>query len=228
MKNLLLLHGALGSKEQFNSLNEQLKNDFSLHTLSFSGHGEHACEDVNFSIELFCKDVENYLSENKIDSVDIFGYSMGGYVALYFARKYRERHIKIFTLATKFDWTMESAAKESSMLHADTIERKVPVFAGMLAKRHGEAYWKHVVNKTAVMINEMGKKNPLSQEDFTQIKHPVLLGLGDQDKMVGLDETEKIGKLIPNSHVLIMPETPHAYEKVNYELLAIEIKTYFS
>ena len=38
-QKLLLLHGALGSKEQFTALNEQLSSEFEVHTLDFEGHG---------------------------------------------------------------------------------------------------------------------------------------------------------------------------------------------
>ena len=85
MKHLLLLHGALGSLEQFDELETRLSKKFIVHTLNFSGHGGLPIPEEGFSIELFAKDVLNYLNNKKIDSINIFGYSMGGYVALYLA-----------------------------------------------------------------------------------------------------------------------------------------------
>ena len=42
MKNLLVLHGAIGSKSQFDSIASLLDNQFDIHLLNFSGHGGEA------------------------------------------------------------------------------------------------------------------------------------------------------------------------------------------
>jgi len=39
MEHLLLLHGALGSKEQLAALALKLKDKYVVHTLNFNGHG---------------------------------------------------------------------------------------------------------------------------------------------------------------------------------------------
>jgi len=90
MKNLLILHGAIGSKSQFNSLASLLNNQFNIHLLNFSGHGGEAFKE-NFNIPQFADDVLVYLEQQKVESIDIFGYSMGGYVALYLAKTIRKK-----------------------------------------------------------------------------------------------------------------------------------------
>ena len=125
MKNLLVLHGAIGSKSQFDSIASLLDNQFDIHLLNFSGHGGEAFKE-NFNISQFADDVLTYLKLNKIASIDIFGYSMGGYVALYLAKNHPEKVGKIITLGTKLSWTPDIAAKETKMLVADKIEEKIP------------------------------------------------------------------------------------------------------
>ena len=39
MKKILLLHGAIGAASQLDKLKEELKDNFEIYTLSFSGHG---------------------------------------------------------------------------------------------------------------------------------------------------------------------------------------------
>jgi len=85
MQHVLLLHGAIGAKDQLQPLAEKLKNDFTVHSLSFSGHGAETMPGI-FSIETFAQDVLNYLQKNDLKQVSVFGYSMGGYVALYLAK----------------------------------------------------------------------------------------------------------------------------------------------
>jgi pimeloyl-ACP methyl ester carboxylesterase len=83
---------------------------------------------------------------------------MGGYVAIYLARYYPESVNKIITLATKFIWNETIAAKEIKMLNADKIEEELPDFAVALHKRHAPDNWKTVLEKTAAMLIEMGKR----------------------------------------------------------------------
>src|SRR5690606_24344812 len=117
---LLLLHGALGSSEQFLPLQEILSSDREVFTMDFEGHGKSESKG-NFTIELFTQNVIDFLKENKILKVDIFGYSMGGYVALNLASNYTDLAGKIITLGTKFDWPTAFAEKEIKMLNPHQI-----------------------------------------------------------------------------------------------------------
>jgi pimeloyl-ACP methyl ester carboxylesterase len=226
MKNLLLLHGAIGSSKQLEPLKNILSNDYDVYTLDFSGHGGNTIPVEDFSIDLFANDVLKFLDETAIDKIDVFGYSMGGYVALYLARFYPEKVNKIFTLATKFDWNVEGSVKEAAMLNAETIALKIPAFAEELAIRHQPADWKILLQKTADMILAMGKINVLTDADFKEIKHSVLIGVGGKDKMVSQEETLHVQQLLSNSNYILFNETPHPIEKVNMQLLADEIKKF--
>jgi pimeloyl-ACP methyl ester carboxylesterase len=227
LKTILLLHGALGSKEQLNPLRELLKDDFNVFTLSFSGHGGNTVPHEKFSIELFAKDVLAFLENHHLISTSVFGYSMGGYVALYMARFFPEKMERIFTLATKFNWTPESAAHEAGMLEPEIMERKIPAFTQTLGLRHGAENWKKVVLKTAEMMRDMGHQNPLSADDFKKIKISVTLGLGDSDRMVSREEAELIQRLIAKSEMVIFKDTPHPIEKISMRMLADEIMLRF-
>jgi len=251
MKNLLILHGAVGSQKQFldlsNLLNDTQNSNFSdykIHLLDFSGHGgrefgrEFGGEfDREFSINKFTNEVADYIAENNVSELDIFGYSMGGYVAINLAlnlskninkpNNYNFKINKIFTLATKFEWSEAIAAKEIKMLDADKILEKIPKFAEELQKRHYPNDWKEVLDKTAKMMIEMGKNNPLKLEELNQIQTEIRIAIGDSDTMVTLQETINVFNNLPNSSLLILPNTPHPIEKVNLERLTYEFNQFF-
>ena len=190
MKDLLLLHGALGCKKQFDGLKLLLENKYKVHAFNFLGHGGKATNKA-FSNKLFSENILQYLNENEIDSCDIFGYSMGGYVALFCAKKHPNKIDKIITLATKFDWTPETAAKEIKMLNPKIIEEKVPKFATMLRARHEPNDWKVVLQNTADMMHGLGNGNALNEDDFKGIKNEVLVAVGNEDKMVSIEESKR-------------------------------------
>lgn len=225
MQKLLLLHGALGSAAHFTHLKELLANTFQIHTLNFESHGGREVVDT-ISIPGFAEEVLAYLNQNGIDKISIFGYSMGGYVALYLAKQQPDRIDKVFTLATKFDWIPQGAAKETAMLDPIAINEKVPKYAAALEQLHG-SNWKELMRKTADMMLGLGNNPTLKDADFTTIKTPVLLAVGDKDAMVTTTETEKVHRLIPNSGFLVLPDTIHPIDRVNQEELANRILEYF-
>ncbi len=226
MLPILLLHGAIGAMDQLEDIEINLAGSFLVHRLNFTGHGGSPFDDQPFSIKLFAEEVINFLDKNEIASIHIFGYSMGGYVALYLAKYHPQKIKKIITLATKFNWDEAIAANEIKMLNAEKIEEKLPAFASTLQKRHAPNNWKTVLEKTAAMLLEMGKDNPLKKGDYLNIQHSTLLMLGDSDKMVTLDETLEVYKNLPNAQLAILPNTAHPIEMVNADKLVYELKAF--
>jgi pimeloyl-ACP methyl ester carboxylesterase len=227
MQKILFLHGAIGSTKQFEILIPLLSNQYVIHTLNFSGHGGKSIPVESFSIELFANDVLKWMQENKIETINIFGYSMGGYVALYLAKQHPEKVGKVFTLATKFNWNPQGAAKDAGMLNPEKIAEKVPSFAKALEEKHGEN-WKTVLMKTAEMMINLGNCPALPLTSLPEIQLPVLISVGDKDNMVSLEETIAAYRQLKNGQLLVLPQTQHPFEKINAEKIAEEIKHYFN
>lgn len=224
--NLLLLHGALGSAETVQPLAGALNETLSVHTLDFAGHGGTDMPE-RFSIALFAEQVKTYCNLHGLQPVSIFGYSMGGYVGMYLARQHPELVQGVATLATKFHWDEATSAREVKMLQPDAMEQKVPQLAAQLQQRHAPNDWKELVRKTAKMLTSMGADNPLKPEDYTAIQTPVLIMLGDRDKMVSMEETINVYKSLPQAQLAILPATPHPLEKVDVDALAFLLKRFF-
>lgn len=220
MQHLLLLHGALGSKDQLQPLERAFENLFQVHTFNFSGHGGRPFSDSTFSIPYFSEQIAAFMQETGITQAHIFGYSMGGYAAMYLAKQHPEKINKLITLATKFHWDEKTAAREVKMLDGKTIQEKVPAFAAQLQQRHAPNDWLLLLDKTSQLLADLGKRNTLQLEDYATITTPCLLLLGDRDKMVTLDETIAVYKQLPHAQCGILPGTPHAFEQVNMPLLA--------
>ena len=225
--DLLLLHGALGSADQYADLLPMLVNSTGIHTLDFEGHGHAAPRNRPFKSEYFVKNILDYMAEKGLAMVDIFGYSMGGHIGLCLARKHPERVRRIFTFATKFNWTPDTAKKEASYLGPDLIARKAPEFARALEARHGADRWKDVLKKTKEMTLCQGSEKTLTDQDFQQISQQVRLSMGDRDKMVSLEETIRIFRLLPHAQLQIFPSTPHLIEQTSAKMLANAMASFF-
>jgi pimeloyl-ACP methyl ester carboxylesterase len=227
MQKLLFLHGALGSAENFTELTQLLASDFEVFTLDFEGHGLNQTSDDPLTIAGFAQQVLYFLDENKIEKMNIFGYSMGGYVGLYLAKHHTERIERLFTLATKLDWTIEGSQKEASLLNPEIIKEKVPKFAAALEKLHGNNLG-NLMFKTAEMMLELGKTPAMKNDDFSQITTPTLMAVGDKDNMVSIEETLIVYRQLLTGQFLVLPNTQHPIERVNQEELAHQLRKYFS
>jgi pimeloyl-ACP methyl ester carboxylesterase len=226
MKPLLLLHGAIGNRSQLQPLQQCLSKYYDVHVLNFPGHGN-AVATAAFSIPSFADHVKNYIEEQALEQVSIFGYSMGGYVALYLAAHFPGLVVGVATLATKFQWTEEVASKEVKMLQPDVILQKLPSFAQTLEQRHTALGWKKVLSQTADMLMAMGRQNVLTLEEYTRISIPVMLMLGDRDRMVTVEETMAVYKQLPNSSFAVLPKTSHPIEAVNSNMLSFLLQHFF-
>ncbi|MBS1771970.1 MAG: alpha/beta hydrolase [Bacteroidetes bacterium] len=220
MKTILLLHGAIGAADQLETLQQKLATQYKVLTMNLSGHGGKPYSEKGFSIPVFAEEVKSFIREQNPEQVSIFGYSMGGYVAMYLAKHNPEMVESIVTLATKFHWDEPTAQKETGMLNADVISDKVPAFAKALEGRHAPNDWKGLLDNTKEMLTAMGNNNPLSLDDYATINTNSLLLLGDRDKMVTLKETVDVYKALPKAQLGVLPATPHPIEQVNMDLLS--------
>lgn len=225
MQHLLFLHGAIGAKDQLEPLATELKSKFHVHCIDFNGHGKASGADKNFSIEGFAHDVIKFLDNNNIERAAIFGYSMGGYVALWLAKNYPQKLVRIITLATKFHWDEATAAREVKMLNADTIEEKIAEFAAQLNRRHGPN-WKLLLEKTKHLLLQLGNSNILQIADYACISTPCLLLLGENDKMISQEETTAVHKALPDAKYISLPNTSHPIERLDLPSVADIIRKF--
>lgn len=218
-ESILLLHGALGTQAQFDSLKSILADQFTIHTMDFEGHGAWAAT-APFTMQRFTQNVIDYLNEQQIVKIHLFGYSMGGYVALQVAKEMPEKVDRVMTFATKFDWTPESAAKETRMLNPEKIAAKVPAFARSLEQAHQGNDWKGVLNRTADMMIGLGNGNGLQEEDMRQIQHDVQVTVGSNDRMVGSSESSKWAAFLPQGRFMELDGFEHVLLKNDQSSLA--------
>lgn len=226
-KNLLLLHGALADKTQFDSLFPSIKDKFSVYTLDLDGHGSSQLHHQHFRIEYFVETVLRYLDEHSLPRVDIFGYSMGGLVGLNLASKYEERVRSVFTLAVKFNWRPEFAQKESAFLKPEYLLRKVPHFAKILKERHTAFGWRNVLDRTNEMFEYLGNSTTINASDFQTLSIPVRVSVGDKDQMVSIEETVEVFRHLVKGQLQIFPNTLHPFEKISLEELSASINSFF-
>jgi pimeloyl-ACP methyl ester carboxylesterase len=225
--NLLMLHGALGSAAQFEPIIPLLADHFEVYFPDFEGHGPRKSKRA-FRIDNFAENALTVIDEQIKAPVDVFGYSMGGYVAAWLAHQHPDKVQRILTLGTKWLWTPPDAAREIGMMDADAIEAKVPQFAQMLKTRHSALGWREVLIRTCQMIAQLGASNMLTEEVLKAIQHPIRIAVGDRDSTVSVEESTRVFRVLPNAQLEVLPGTLHPIDKVGAERVAALITDWAS
>lgn len=227
LKNIVLLHGALGTKNDLLPLKNLLLPKYNVFSFNFSGHGDNT-QEHDFTIKQFTLNLQQFVEENNIESTFIFGYSMGGYVALNYALQFPQKVEKIFTLGTKLEWNEEFAAKQAKFLNAEKLLEKVPAFANYLASKHQPNNWKIIVEKTAGMMQLLGSNPLLNNNTLPKIETPTYIAIGDKDDMVTKEESEWAVSLLQNANFNTIIDTPHPIEKVNHSTIVAAVTEWFN
>jgi len=228
MQHILLLHGAIGSAEQLHPLRDRLaSSQYHVHSFNFSGHGGKPVSEP-LSMELFAEETFAYIKSHALNNLHVFGYSMGGYVAMYLSSVHPGLIGKVVTLGTKYQWSPETAAREVKMLRPEIIEEKVPAFAAALAKKHGNNNWKPLLAATAAMLLQLGDSPLLNTARLQKISSEVLLMIGEKDNMVSPEETTATAQQLQKGSVQILTNTAHPIEQVDINMLSEKILSFFS
>ncbi len=222
------MHGALGSKAQLAPLAAALPKHVQAHTFDLQGHGPTAMPPQGYHIPDFAQQLHTYIKKHNLQPANVFGYSMGGYIALYLAAQHPQAIGRLMTLGTKLNWTPQGAAKEAAMLNHEKISQKVPAFAKTLQQRHAPNNWITVLENTAQLMHNLGSSNLLSQQVLAAIQPPVTIGWGQADNMVTEQESALAAKALPHGQLWVAPDTPHPIEKVPLPQLINKISQFFS
>ncbi len=222
----MLLHGALGCAADFIPLQTALDGKPPSVAIDFPGHGALAASNIEqFAVEDFAEALYRYSADD--EPLDILGYSMGGYVALYFAARYPERVRHLFTLGTKLDWTPDIGTREAARLSPEHVLNKAPHFAVLLVQRHGADYWTQNMTRTAAMLRALGEAPLLTEEQFSRIQAKVCIARGSEDLMVSSEECLQAARQLRRGVYLELHGQPHLLEQCDTGVLVAAVREFF-
>ena len=224
---LVLMHGALGSRAQVAGLAGALESRFAPYAFDFLGHGS-ASLTGPLTMERLVDQAADYLRTHGLAPARLFGYSMGGYVALQLAAAHPELVHSVATLATKLLWSPEVAAQLARMADEQTIAAKVPKLAAALQLEHTAIGWERLCRETRDMFATLGERPLLADTSLAGIAQPVRLMLGDRDDTVTLAETVNAFAVLPKGELEVLPRTGHPFQRVDVERLAFSMGRFFA
>ena len=214
---LVLLHGAYMTIDLMGEIVPALAESRQLIAVELQGHGHTADIDRPLSYELMADDIAALIEHLAFEKADLFGYSMGGGVALQVAIRHPEVVRKL---------VVASASYTSEGMHPGLLEM-IPTltpeaFAGSPIE---EAYLRSAPNPddfpTLVAKMKRLDMEPFAwpAEDIGGIAAPTLLIVGDSDA-IRLEHAVELFRLLgggamgdlaglPKSQLAVLPGTTH-------------------
>lgn len=227
MKDLILLHAALGNKDQVRPLGNLLSKDFVVHYLDFEGHGLDSNSIHPFSLSRFSDQLKEFIELNNLENPHVFGYSLGGYVAIFNAFSYPSMVGDIACFATRWDWNLDFSAKEARKMDPDFLESRAPVFVLQLQEKFGLNNWRTVVQRTSQLFKVIGHDSYLFEQNLTHVQNRVLLLRGSNDHMVSSFESERMANKLPHGKYLELGGFGHDLAGMDMQRLADSLNSFF-
>ena len=233
---LVLLHGAFSAiGTSFGKVLPELAKTRQVIAFELQAHGHTADIDRPLSSEGMADDVAAAIKELGLEQADVFGYSMGAFVALHLVLRHPELVRKLvvasvsYTLSGVHPGLMDGLGEMTPDLMFgspwhDEYLRIAP---------HPEQFARFFAKKT-----EMDRQTrDLSPEDIRGIKSPTLIIIGDSDLIRPEHAVEMFRLLgggvfgdtpagLPNSQLAVLPGTSHV-SIVNRSELLIPMITSF-
>ena len=205
---VVLLHGAFGTAEGWAGVLPTLSKSRQVIVVELQGHGRTGDIDRPLSFAQMAEDTAALLQQLKIKKADVFGYSMGGGVAIALAIKHPDLVRKLAILgagtgATKDTYTPEAYQQFKSITPENFNFPQVKDPYTRLAPDPSK--WPVLVSKIIKMDDDF---KGFAGQDVSSIKAQTLVMLGDRDGLRA-EHAVEVFRLIPNSQLAIFPGGDH-------------------
>ena len=206
---------------QIESLSERFR--FIVPDLQGFGRSDSPEDRSSYSVETYAEQLRELLDHLAIDRAVLCGLSMGGYVALAFARKYPDR-VRALVLAdsrAEAD-APEGKAKRSAQqaqVEAEGIDRLIETLAvALLGQPTRDKKADVVARVKELMVNppagfigalEAMKNRPDSTDLLSAIRVPTLVVVGENDALTPPEASRAMHERIAGSRLVVIPEAGH-------------------
>jgi methylmalonyl-CoA epimerase len=224
---LLLLHGAAGSTAlETTPLMRKLEATFRVLAVDFTGHGQSSMpDDPEFTADLFADNARAALDHFGVEAADVFGFSMGGNMALQTARRHPDRVRRLAVHGANVAWNDDLVDAMVSRLNADVIASRQPATARRLAAAHSD--WKQLFAATQDFVEQLPALTQEMLDASAALDHPVLVSAVDEDDLFPLETPLTLHRQLPNARLAILPGRRHALPDAPLSHLADLLREFF-
>lgn len=223
-KPIVFIHGFPYDSTMWKDTTKALKNEFKCITYDVRGLGKSKIGDGIYTMESYVDDLYNLIKKLKLKKPVICGLSMGGYMALRFAEKYKEDYSALILMDTKADGDDNTnKLKRAGIIEKINNGKSNKFVEEFVTNCFSVDAPKDYPKLLKATIKQSKKNSPkgikgatialLSRTDtndfLKEISVPTLLICGAFDKLTPPKVMREMGEKIPNSEIAIVPRSGH-------------------
>jgi len=221
---LIILHGLLGSSDNWHSLSQLLGKHYHVFALDARNHGRSPHSD-QFNYQAMAADVAEFITKQRISSASLMGHSMGGKTAALTAllypelveklividiapRSYKAHHDQVFNALTSLNLSTFEFRKDID----EALTLKIPeapvrqfLMKNITRDESNGFRWKmnlEVIEKNYAQINEELPRDK-------QFNKPTLFIRGDNSDYIQMDDLPVISQLFPKAELVTIKDAGH-------------------
>ena len=215
---LVLIHGFPLDLSIWDSVVPLLENDFDLIIPDLRGFGESSTVDTPYTMLDFANDIAGLLDFLGVEKAAFAGHSMGGYVALAFAKEYPERVSGLALVSSQAAADAPERKAGRYKTAKDVLEKGVDVVAeAMTPKLSANEKVQEFAKLLMKAQNPAGVIGALKamaeREDFTgilpQFSFPIVLIHGDADGLIPIERAKEIKSIMPTAQLIKLKKAGH-------------------
>lgn len=240
---IIFIHGFPLNKSMWDLQLEALREEYRVIAYDIRGHGDSEIGYEDFSIDLFANDLISFMNSLNIKRAVICGLSMGGYIALNAIGNYPERFDALILSDTQCA-ADTAEVREKRLVAIESIKQNgledyahesiKNLFApiSLLSKETEIAsVRKMVVNTSKLSIYNSLHALAIRKDTsgiLSDIKIPVLILVGEEDKITPPEMAESMHGKIKNSQMYIIEHAGHLSNMENPFEFNYQIRKFIS
>lgn len=208
---LVLIHGYPLDHSIWSDVVPLLENDFDLILPDVRGFGESATVETPYSMTDIAADLAAILDSIGIQKAAFAGHSMGGYVALAFAKAFPDRVSGLSLVSSQAMGDTPERKEGRYKTAADVSEKGVGIVAAAMTDKLSpdqrvRDVVRSLIGKQSISGVAGALKAMAEREDLTaflaSFKLPLVLIHGDADELIPVDRAREIKTLVPAAHLV--------------------------
>ena len=210
-ENLLLLHGNLQNKSIYKKYQIKYFSNFHTFAIDSRGFGKSTSKDSEYSIEQYSDDIINFCKKLGINKTYVIGFSDGGNICLFLAKKNPDIFTKIIAISPNY---------LANGLTDETIKMLMKIYNILLFLQKIKLPMKKAISKWELMMKDIR----ITDDDLINLNANILIMYADND-LIKEEHILKMAELIKNSKIKKIAKSTHT-EIINKEETIKEIIEY--
>jgi pimeloyl-ACP methyl ester carboxylesterase len=214
----VLVHGYPLDHSIWDELAPLLEHDFDLIVPDLRGFGESDVMEADDSVVDYATDIAGLLTHLKITKALVAGHSMGGYVALAFARMYEERLAGLAMISSQMAGDSPERKEGRYATAKQVLEQGAGPVADSMAPKlsvdpQNQQFARQLILKQPPLgifsaLHAMADR-PDSSDIFGAFPFPVVIVHGDADALIPVERGREMKAALPSAHYVELAGAGH-------------------